>query len=91
MGCEVRLNGFPNRHGPFKIRPHGRCQIVHGHLVTLHAIVDAVVENEHVNASLHPRVAGQKAHFAQVSAVNLDGKGVIATLAYGIDDHLGWF
>tara|TARA_B100000925_G_C21829365_1_gene396437 strand:- start:342 stop:617 length:276 start_codon:yes stop_codon:yes gene_type:complete len=91
MGRKVRLNGFPNRYGAFKVRPHGRCQVVHGHLVTLHAVVDAVVEDKHVDASLHPRMTGQKAHFAQVSTVNLDGKGVISTLAYGIDDHLGGF
>jgi hypothetical protein len=91
MAGKVGLNGFPNGHCAFKIGFHGGRQIIQGHGMTLNTLVDAMVENQDITASLHPGMLSQEPDFAEVRAIHLDRKCIIATFTDGIDDHLGRF
>jgi hypothetical protein len=82
------LNGLPHGHSALKIGLHGRRQIVQRHGVSLNTLVHAVIEHQDIDASLHPRVLTEQTHLTTVSAVDLYGECIIASVTNGVHDHL---
>jgi hypothetical protein len=91
MTGQMRLNRLPDGYGSFEVGFHGRCEVIKGHSGTLHAFVHAVIEHQDIHAPLHPGMLSQKADFTAVSAINLDRKGVVPSLANGVHHHLSGF
>jgi hypothetical protein len=62
--AEVRLNSLPDGHSALEVGLHGRREVLKSHGVTLNPIVDAVIEHQYVDASIHPRMLAKEADLA---------------------------